>query len=86
MKFSPIRFKKNPIAKSKITLKTFLNLRGLFLFTARGIAVPMINKKEGKTKSATERPFQSGWISHQQAPSIYRVWSARIIPKIVKPL
>ncbi len=69
-----------------MTLRTFLNLKGLFLFTAKGIAVPMINKKEGKTRSATDRPFHSGWISHQQAPSISRVWSAKIIPKMVNPL
>lgn len=74
------------MAKSKMTLEMFLNFRGLFLFTARGIAVPMMNRKDGKTRSATDRPFQSGWISHQQAPSISKVWSAKIIPRMVNPL
>jgi hypothetical protein len=55
-----MRLINNPIANSKNTLIIFLGFIDLFLLTARGIAIPMINKKAGKTRSAQVNPFQSG--------------------------
>ena len=83
---SEIMLSSSPIAKRAKTLITFFALTGLLLLTARGMATPIMKRKEGKTRSAKVSPFHLGWISHQQAPSISRVWSARIIPKTVNPL
>ena len=38
----------------------FLGFAGLFGLTARGTAIPMMNKKAGKMKSAQVSPCQGG--------------------------
>ncbi len=51
------RFKKKPIKNNAKTLIMFFLLRGLFVVTASGIAIPMMNKNEGNIRSAGVRPF-----------------------------
>ena len=50
----------SPIAKSAIILITFLIRNGLLLLTAKGIAIPMINKNAGKIGSTGVNPFHYG--------------------------
>lgn len=67
---SVMKSRSTPIRKRASTLMMFLGRTGLLLLTARGMATPMMKRKEGKTRSAQVSPFHLGWISHQQAPSM----------------
>jgi hypothetical protein len=46
-------------------LITFLILAGFLVVVARGVAIPMMNKNEGKIKSAGVRPFHYAWSKNQ---------------------
>jgi hypothetical protein len=51
------RFRKTPIANRPRILNMLLSLNGLVLLIASGTAMPIMNKKEGKIKSAGVTPF-----------------------------
>lgn len=51
------KFSITPIIKRAKILKRFLNLAGFFVVVAKGIAMPIMNRNEGKMRSAGVRPF-----------------------------
>lgn len=55
--FDPNSYKNMPINNKPIILIMCFGLNGFFYVTAKGIATPIINKKEGKIKSAGVSPF-----------------------------
>jgi hypothetical protein len=78
------RFKKTPIKKSAAILKTFLKETGFFWVVDNGIAIPIMNRNEGKIRSAGVRPFHAAWSKNHggYGPEL----STKIIPIIVSPL
>ena len=56
------------MANSRTTLSTFFRVTGRLGLMARGMAMPMMKRKEGNTRSAQVSPFHRGCISHQTAP------------------
>lgn len=59
-----------------------LNPNGLFFVKAIGIAIPIMNKNDGKIKSAGVTPFHYAWSRYQGGDGEL---STRIIPTIVSP-
>jgi hypothetical protein len=59
--FLPIRFSMKPIKNNAPILIMFLARTGRFSLMASGTAIPIMNKKAGKIKSAGVSPCQSGW-------------------------
>ena len=68
-----------------ILISTFL-LNWSSYFSENGIAIPIINKKEGKTQSAVERPFQSISFNGQMAQLSSPYILTKSIAIIVNPL
>lgn len=61
----------------------FLSFTGLFLVTAKGTAIPMINMKDGKIKSTGVRPSHFACCINDGALSPPEL--AKTIPKTVRP-
>ena len=57
MNFLAERFKNTPIKKRANILMIFFILTGLFFVVASGIAIPIMNRKEGNIRSAGVSPF-----------------------------
>ena len=62
----------------------FFNRRGFDFVIDSGIAMPIMNRKDGKIRSAGVKPCHGAWSSHQGGcgPEL----STKIIPTIVNPL
>lgn len=76
------RFRRTPMANSPIILSKLRTRNGLLELKDKGTAIPMINRNDGKMKSASVSPFHSGCSSHH-GPSIKS--STISIPTIVSP-
>lgn len=56
MNFLANKFSITPIRNKAAIRITFLTLAGFFAVVARGIAIPMMKRNEGKIRSAGVRP------------------------------
>ncbi len=72
--------------KRPATLTAFLSRTGRFSLTARGTAIPMMNRKAGKMRSAGVSPFHCAWSRNQGGLVTGPMLSTRIMPTMVSPL
>lgn len=57
MNFLANKLSMTPIKNRANILTIFLSLAGFLAVVARGMAIPMINRNDGKMRSAGVRPF-----------------------------
>lgn len=83
MNFLASKFKNTPIKNNAAILMTFLTETGFLGVVDKGMAMPMMKRKDGKMRSAGVSPFHEAWSKNHggYGPEL----STKIIPTIVSP-